>query len=174
MGDVATQLEPIELETNGLTFSGIASGPADGPLVLFLHGWPEFADSWTSLAQSLGNDGYRAVALDQRGYSTGARPEAIDAYTIDTLVSDALGFADALGRPRFHLVAHDWGAMLGWFLAANHGDRLASYTSLVHRSLSCARKHRREDADGERRGSVARSIRRKVPPGTRRQKHSPV
>jgi pimeloyl-ACP methyl ester carboxylesterase len=153
MGELATRLEPIVLETNGFTFSGIAAGPADGPLVLFLHGWPEFADSWTELVRSVGNDGYRAVAIDQRGYSAGARPEAVDAYTVDALVGDALGFADAFGRPRFHLVAHDWGAMLGWFLAANHGDRIASYTSLATPHPAALAEARRTDPDQQKRSA---------------------
>lgn len=125
------QLEKLPLDVNGFTFSAIATGPVDGPLVLLLHGWPQFADSWTPIAQELATDGYRAVAVDQRGYSSGARPAEISSYAIDELTRDVLGFADALGRPRFHLVAHDWGAIVGWFVAANHADRLASFASLA-------------------------------------------
>ena len=131
MGDLVTQLEKLQLDVNGFSFSALAAGPPDGPLVLLLHGWPQFADSWAPIAAELASDGYRAVAVDQRGYSSGARPEAISSYAIDELSRDVLGFADALGRPRFHLVAHDWGAIVGWFVAANHGDRLASFASFA-------------------------------------------
>jgi len=129
MGD--PESDALRLEANGYTFSGIAAGPEDGELVLLLHGWPQFADSWTKVARELAADGYRAVAIDQRGYSSGARPEQQEAYAMELLVSDVLAFADALGRPRFHLVGHDWGAIVAWHVAQAHRDRLLSLTSLA-------------------------------------------
>lgn len=109
----------------------LAAGPVDGEPVLLLHGWPEFADSWTAELVALGAAGYRAVAVDQRGYAPGARPEGVEHYTMDHLVADALGFADALGAERFHLVAHDWGGMVAWALAGAHPERLRSLSVLA-------------------------------------------
>jgi len=123
--------EAIRLDVRGLAFDAIAAGPADGPLVLLLHGWPQFADSWAPVVSGLGELGYRAVAPDQRGYSPGARPLDVAAYAIGELVADIAAFADALGAGRFHLVGHDWGGIAGWAAAAALPERVASFTSLA-------------------------------------------
>ena len=78
----------------------------------------------------LADAGYRAVAVDQRGYSPNARPAGVEAYHTDHLTADVLRIADALDAARFHLVGHDFGAVIGWQVAARHPERLASYTSL--------------------------------------------
>ncbi len=68
--------------------------------------------------------GFRVCAPDQRGYSVGARPEGIDAYRVENLVTDVLAIADALSADRFHLVGHDWGGHLAWVTAALNPDRV--------------------------------------------------
>src|SRR5207253_5888287 len=80
--------------------------------------------------------GFRAVAVDQRGYSPEARPQEVKDYAIEQLISDVQGFVNALGCRRFHLVGHDWGALLAWEFAAKHPDRLQSLSALStpHRS----------------------------------------
>jgi pimeloyl-ACP methyl ester carboxylesterase len=118
------------LTVNGLTFNTLAFGPEDGELVLFLHGFPQFADAWLPILQPIAAAGYRAVAFDQRGYSPAARPTQTSAYTLAHLTSDALAIATALGHPRFHLVGHDWGAVLAWQIAAEHPERLLTLTAL--------------------------------------------
>ncbi len=130
-----------------MRFDACAAGPPDGPLVLLLHGWPQFANSWSPVLDALGADGYRTVAVDQRGYSPEARPEGIASYAVDELVQDTFAFADALERERFHLVAHDWGAIVGWALAAASRGRLASYTSLATPHPSALSSARLNDAD---------------------------
>jgi pimeloyl-ACP methyl ester carboxylesterase len=118
-----TTLESIELDLGGgARHSGLAAGPVDGDLVLLLHGFPETARSWQAELVTLGAAGYRAVAPDQRGYASGARPANLAAYVVDELVADVGRFADVLGRERFHLVGHDWGAFVAWYA----GDRLAA------------------------------------------------
>lgn len=74
--------------------------------------------------------GYHAIAVDQRGYSPGARPSAVEDYTVDKLSSDALGFADFFGAQRFHLVGHDWGGAVAWVTAAHGPERLTTLTVL--------------------------------------------
>jgi pimeloyl-ACP methyl ester carboxylesterase len=123
--------ERLELDLGGLRFDALALGPAKAPLVLFLHGWPSFATSWTAIMALVAAAGFRAVAVDQRGYSPGARPAEIADYAVDRLLADIDGFARALaGRARFHLVGHDWGGLIAWPYAARHADRLASLTVL--------------------------------------------
>ena len=121
-------METLELEVGEYTFSARADGPADGELVLLLHGFPETSYEWRKQLPVLAAAGYRAVAPDQRGYASGARPENVDAYRIGELASDAVGFADALGVDRFHLVGHDWGGAVAWFVGGHSGDRLRSLT----------------------------------------------
>jgi len=124
-------IETLTIDVGSYRFSALAAGPRDGAFVLLLHGWPEFATSWTEELKALGHAGYRAVAVDQRGYSVGARPIEVDEYTPEHLVADALGFADVQGASRFHLIAHDWGGMVAWALASAHPDRLLSLTVLA-------------------------------------------
>ena len=117
-------LTSIQLWVNGLRFTGLEAGPKEGELVLLLHGFPQFADSWVPILRLLAAAGLRVVAMDQRGYTPGARPAGVEAYGIDRLVSDTLGFAEQLGAVRFHLVGHDWGGLVAWKLAAAFPERL--------------------------------------------------
>jgi pimeloyl-ACP methyl ester carboxylesterase len=118
----------LSIPVGPLTFRAREAGPNNGPLVLLLHGFPQSSAEWMAQLTALGAAGYHAVAPDQRGYSPGARPEEVDAYRIDELVADVLGMADALGAATFHLVGHDWGAIVAWHVAARHPKRLRSLT----------------------------------------------
>ena len=119
-------METLELTVGPFRYSALADGPADGDLVLLLHGFPETSYEWRAQLAALGRAGYRAVAPDQRGYAPRrASPDVAD-YHVDHLVSDVLGFADALGAERFHLVGHDWGGFVAWYAGGRHGARLRS------------------------------------------------
>lgn len=122
--------ERVELRGGELTFDALATGPAEGQLVLLLHGFPQTAAMWRSQLVALAEAGYRAVAPNQRGYASGARPDAVDAYHVDHLVADVLAMADHLGADRLHLVGHDWGAVVAWHFAIRHPDRLRSLTAV--------------------------------------------
>jgi pimeloyl-ACP methyl ester carboxylesterase len=114
----------------GLTFDVSDHGPVDGRVVIMLHGFPEDRLCWEALASGLLDAGYRTLAPDQRGYSSGARPPGRQAYTLNQLAGDTLALADAAGADRFDLVGHDWGAAVGWHLASRHPERLLSLTAL--------------------------------------------
>lgn len=124
--DETVPLRRLSLTVDDFQFDAWAAGPAHAPLVLFLHGFPQFADAWQPILLAIAACGYQAVAVDQRGYSPRARPATVDAYATSALVADALDFADALGAARFHLVGHDWGGLVAWQLAAGHPGRLLS------------------------------------------------
>mgnify|MGYP001065369663 FL=1 len=117
---------------SGLTFTADVAGPASGPLVLLLHGFPESRYSWRAALPALAAAGYRAVAPDQRGYSPGARPADLANYAFDKLIADAIEIVAAAGHDgkRFHLVGHDWGGQVSWGVAGRHPERLASLTIL--------------------------------------------
>ncbi|MCC5954278.1 MAG: alpha/beta hydrolase [Acidimicrobiia bacterium] len=113
-----------------LTFDVAVGGPADGPVVFLLHGFPQVAACWSKLLDPLAEAGYRVVAPNQRGYSPRARPIDVEAYHTSRLVADVVGLADAVGAARVHLVGHDWGALVGWRCAVEHPERLASFAAL--------------------------------------------
>jgi pimeloyl-ACP methyl ester carboxylesterase len=117
-----------------LTFDGLAAGDPDaarhGKLVLFLHGFPTTAESYREILPRVAAEGYYAVAINQRGYSPGARPEAVEAYGIAELVRDVGRVADALGGTTFHVVGHDWGGAVAWVSAVLLRDRISTLTVL--------------------------------------------
>ncbi len=125
---MTSEIERLEIDANGLTFSARAAGPHDGRPVLLLHGFPETSWSWRALLTLLGAAGYRAVAPDQRGYSPRARPTSVSDYSTPHLVQDVLAIADTMEMATFDLIGHDWGGMVSWVTAARHADRVRSLT----------------------------------------------
>ncbi|MBV9410244.1 MAG: alpha/beta hydrolase [Acidimicrobiia bacterium] len=123
---MAAQL--VDVRVGAFTFRTRVAGPEAGEVVILLHGYPQTSWEWRVQLEALADAGYRAVAPDQRGYSPGARPNNVEDYTQEALVGDVLAIADTFDARRFHLVAHDWGAMLAWHVAAWHPERLRSLT----------------------------------------------
>lgn len=119
-----------KVAANGFVFDVLTAGPAHRPMVIFLHGFPEFADAWIEIMQPIVAAGYHCVALQQRGYSDGARPPKVEDYHVDKLVGDVLSVANALGAKQFHLVGHDWGGVVAWVLGAREPARLLTLTVL--------------------------------------------
>ncbi len=113
-----------------LDFDVRLAGPSDGPLVILLHGFPETSHMWLPLIDAMAASGYRVAAPDQRGYSAGARPEGAEHYAYPVMANDVTGLADALGAERFHLVGHDHGAGLGWFVLGQAASRIISWSAL--------------------------------------------
>jgi pimeloyl-ACP methyl ester carboxylesterase len=99
---------------NGARFHVAECGT--GPLVLLLHGFPQFWWAWRHQLESLAAAGYRAVAMDLRGYGASDKPPR--GYDTPTLSSDVAGVIRALGEPRATVVGHDWGAWIAWSMPA--------------------------------------------------------
>lgn len=114
------------IETNGITLHTVRAGPDDGPLVMLLHGFPEFWYGWHNQIRPLAEAGYRVVVPDQRGYNLSEKPAGVDNYHIDELARDVVGLIDAEGRDRATIVGHDWGAAVGWWTALHYPDRVAT------------------------------------------------
>lgn len=96
------------------------AGPEDGPLVLLLHGYPEFSYSWRHQLPALGNAGFRAIAPDTRGYNLSDHPRGDRAYRIETLVEDVRQLIEHFGRKQAAIVGHDWGGLIAWWFAIHH------------------------------------------------------
>jgi pimeloyl-ACP methyl ester carboxylesterase len=120
----------VEIDANGWRFTARTDGPPDGRPVLLLHGFPETSRSFAAQIGALADAGWRVVAPDQRGYSPGARPEAVEAYRVTELVADVLAVADACGMNAFDLVGHDWGGIVAWAAACLHPERVRSLTAI--------------------------------------------
>lgn len=120
----------MEIKARGLTFDVYEGGPADGEPVLLLHGFPQDHREFDLLLPRLHEAGLHTYALDQRGYSPGARPAEVSAYRITEPVADAVAVLDALGLESAHVIGHDWGAEVGWILAAMHPDRVRTLTAV--------------------------------------------
>ncbi|KJL34538.1 alpha/beta fold hydrolase [Microbacterium azadirachtae] len=128
-GPAAAASSEIAIAVGHLRFRAVSWGPSDGIPLLALHGFPQHARSWDRVAPLLAEQGIRTVAFDQRGYSPGARVP-LDQYTLDAVVADAVGVADALGWDRVHLAGFGQGALQSWATAAAHPGRIASLTAL--------------------------------------------
>jgi pimeloyl-ACP methyl ester carboxylesterase len=114
--------------TNGLHLHVVQCGPTTGPLVVLLHGFPEFWESWRGQIAALAAAGYRVWVPDQRGYNLSDKPLGIGAYALPTLAADILGLLEAAGSRQAHVVGHDWGGIVAWYLAAQYPGRVASTT----------------------------------------------
>ena len=113
-----------------LVFDVRDSGPADGPVVVMLQGFPQWNTVWDAVIPRLTARGYRCLAPNQRGYSPGARPGRRRDYRMPELVDDVGALIDASGADRVHLVGHDWGGFVAWSFAARYPHRLATLSSL--------------------------------------------
>lgn len=145
--------ETTPVTVGELTFDVRTSGAEDGEVVILLHGFPENSLSWSGVVPLLAGAGLRIIAPDQRGYSPGARPTGVEAYTTDLLADDVIGLADALGVGTFHLVGHDWGAAVSWVTASRHRDRLRTLTAVSVPHLAAYGAALTGDADQQRRAS---------------------
>ena len=106
------------LQVNGVRLHVVEEG--EGPLVIFVHGFPELWYSWRYQLPALAAAGYRAVAIDQRGYGRSSKFWHTDAYRIHRMVEDLVGLVAALGAKQAVLVGHDWGAPVAWTAAWLH------------------------------------------------------
>lgn len=116
----------------------IASGPialhvvehGDGPAVLFCHGFPDIWLGWRRQLVAVAEAGYRAVALDMRGYGESDKPAEADLYTPFSTVGDLIAVLDALAIDRATVVGHDFGATVAWSAAMMRPDRFSSVFAL--------------------------------------------
>ena len=94
----------------------------EGPLVVLLHGFPEFWFGWRRQIPALAEAGFRVVAPDMRGYNLSSRPADVAAYGTDLLAADVRDLIRERGEDRAFLVGHDWGGSVAWATATNHPE----------------------------------------------------
>ena len=118
------------VEANGIKLRIAEMGK--GPLVIFLHGFPESWYSWRHQLPAVAKAGFHAVAPDLRGYGKSDKPANVDDYDIRHLTADVTGLIDALGEKTAVVVGHDWGSLVAWNAVLLHPDR---FTGLVAMSV---------------------------------------
>ena len=113
------------MEINGLKLNVLVEG--EGEPVMLLHGFPDSNYLWRDLIPLLVNAGYKVIAPDQRGFGESDAPEGKENYDMELIAKDAIAILDALNIEKAKLIAHDWGAMIGWLLAGDYPERFESY-----------------------------------------------
>lgn len=116
------------IQANGINLNVYTEG--EGQAVMLLHGFPDSNALWRKMISNLVAAGYRVVAPDQRGFGDSEAPPVKGDYDVEMIALDALAILDALNIEKAHLVGHDWGAMIGWWLAGKYSQRFESYTAI--------------------------------------------
>lgn len=124
----STLLEPGWREAvravNGVDLHVVEAGVPGDPLLLLLHGFPEFWWAWRHQITPFADAGYHVVVPDLRGYNLSSAPQEVAAYDLDTLSADVTALADTYDAAVFDLVGHDWGGVIAWSVAARHPERV--------------------------------------------------
>src|SRR5690349_24793056 len=115
--DANIELREGEARLGEVTLHYVEAG--EGPLVVLLHGFPEFWYGWRLQIAPLAAAGFRVVAPDLRGYNLSSKPAGFEAYGVDLLAADIRGLIEALGAESALVAGHDWGGSIAWTLAMN-------------------------------------------------------
>ena len=118
------------IQVGDITLNVATAGPPDGPLVILLHGFPEFWYGWRHQIPYLAKLGFRVIAPDQRGYNLSDKPKGVASYGIDILAADIAGLIEATGHSSAQIVGHDWGAAVGWWMALKQPERCSRFVAL--------------------------------------------
>ncbi|SDO87733.1 Pimeloyl-ACP methyl ester carboxylesterase [Klenkia soli] len=145
-----------DISANGVRLHAAEAG--EGPLVLLVHGYPQFWWAWRHQLVALAEAGYRAVAVDLRGYGGSDKPPR--GYDLPTLSADVAAVVRALGEPDAVVVGHDWGGLVGWTMAALHPRTVRG---LVVLSSAHPRELRSGMADAAQRRASRYALRYQLP-----------
>jgi pimeloyl-ACP methyl ester carboxylesterase len=126
---MTSERTPVESWTHGFAevepdvrLHYVSQGPEDGPLMVLLHGFPEFWFSWRHQIPVMAEAGYRVIAPDMRGYNESDKPKGVKRYAIDRLSADVMELIRHFGRESAVIVAHDWGGGVAWQFALQYPD----------------------------------------------------
>lgn len=127
---MSVEITEHTLKTERHTTGYLAAGPADGPLIIFVHGWPELSISWRHQLPVMAGLGFRAIAPDMRGYGRSSTYGDTSAFAQEHIVADMIELLDHLGADQAVWVGHDWGSPVVWNLASHHPDRCRAVANL--------------------------------------------
>jgi epoxide hydrolase 4 len=135
-------IEHRVVDTNGLRLHCAVDG--SGPLVVFLHGFPESWYSWRHQLAALAPH-FRVVAPDLRGYGESDKPAGVQAYAVSELIADVAGLIEAFGERDAVIVAHDWGGAIAWQLAMDRPTLVRRLVVMNCPHLALFQRHLREN-----------------------------
>ena len=114
--------ESTHRSINNVNLHVVTAGDPDDPLVVLLHGYPEFWYGWYQYIEPLVSAGYRVLVPDQRGYNRSDKPDGSRHYRVSKLSTDIAELIESENSDSAHVVGHDWGAAVAWDLALRHPD----------------------------------------------------
>jgi len=120
----------MRVDSNGVGIEYELVGPADGPPVVLLHGFPDSGRVWRNQVPVLAAAGLRVIVPDMRGCGASDRPDAIEAYQVHLLAGDVVAVLDDLDIEQAAVVGHDWGAAIAWALASAASSRVERLAAL--------------------------------------------
>lgn len=123
-------METTFITVNGLQMHVVMDGPKDGEPIVFLHGFPDFWYGWHHQIPFFAAKGYRVIVPDQRGYNLSEKPKRVEEYRISVLAADINALIETLGYETVHLVGHDWGGAVAWWVATMFPQRLKTLNIL--------------------------------------------
>jgi pimeloyl-ACP methyl ester carboxylesterase len=138
---MSIELTHRDVTTNGIRLHVVEAGPRDGPLVILLHGFPEFWYAWHRQLEPLAAAGFRLIVPDQRGYNLSHKPRGVSAYRLDEMVQDVVGLIDDAGRDRACVAGHDWGGAVAWWMGITQPRRLRRLACLNIPHPAVMRRH---------------------------------
>ncbi len=122
---MASAIRHESVDSGGVKLHCAVQGEAGRPLMLFLHGFPEFWAAWRAPMAHFAARGWLCVAPDLRGYNLSDKPAGVEPYKVKHLIDDVLALGAHYTKDKFVLVAHDWGGAVAWAVAIGHPQRLA-------------------------------------------------
>jgi len=149
-----SEAEHLQLESNGIRIHAVTQGT--GPAVLFCHGFPGLWYSWRHQLPVVAEAGFRAIAVDMRGYGRSDRPLHATEYGNQTIVADLTGVLDALGEEQAVFVGHDFGAQAAWAAALHAPERVRGVVSVAVPYGVGFAKGKKKGAGGETKPKEAR------------------
>lgn len=140
---MATTLASHTFQVEDQTTHYLESGPPDGPLLIFIHGWPDIGLTWQHQLKAFASLGFRVVAPDTRGYGESTAPTDKRAYRLEQLVKEHLALLKQLQREKAIWIAHDWGCGILSALAAHHPEVIQGgvWLSVPYRTIELGLDH---------------------------------
>ena len=120
IASAAPKMEDRYADDAGVKIHYVAAG--QGPLVVMIHGFPDYWGTWKPLIATLSADHYRTAAMDLRGYNLSDKPKGVEAYAMPHLIADVAAVIKAEGRTSAIVIGHDWGAAIAWQVVLNRPD----------------------------------------------------
>jgi pimeloyl-ACP methyl ester carboxylesterase len=156
--DLFARVEHHFVDSDGVSIHYASLG--EGPLVVMIHGFPDFWYTWRHQMEALAAAGYRVAAMDTRGYNLSGQPDSVEAYAMPLLVGDVAAVIADQGEDRAVIVGHDWGGMIAWFTAMTRPDVVDRLVVLNLPHPAGLMRELAHNPDQERNSQYARNFQR--------------